>query len=273
MRVLAAAPGRVVTRDALIEALWAADRPADPDANLNVLVNRARRTLSDAISTTDRGYRLPAPVVIDIDRFEALVAAGDGEAALALWRGEPLPEDADEEWAQPIRHRLARRHQDALEMAAATALTNGSTRRAGDLAAEAVQSAPLREASHPLLVRALASGGDNAAALAALERLRTLLAEELGIDPSREAAALHQRLLRSEVEPAVESASGAFVGRDPELTMLCRLNPLTLVAGPSGSGKSRLIAETMARIRRPIVSARAILPEQNAPWSLAGALI
>jgi DNA-binding SARP family transcriptional activator len=42
VRVLAASPGRLVTREVLIDALWRADRPADPDANLNVLVNRAR---------------------------------------------------------------------------------------------------------------------------------------------------------------------------------------------------------------------------------------
>jgi two-component SAPR family response regulator len=121
VRVLAASPGRVVTRDVLIEALWGADRPADPDANLNVLVNRARKALSGAIDTTDRGYRLPASVVVDADLFQDSVAAGDGEAALALWHGEPLPQDAYEEWAQPVRHRLERRHQDALELAAASA--------------------------------------------------------------------------------------------------------------------------------------------------------
>lgn len=273
VRVLAASPGRVVTRDVLIEALWGADRPADPDANLNVLVNRARKALSGAIDTTDRGYRLPASVVVDADLFEDSVAAGDGEAALALWHGEPLPQDAYEEWAQPVRHRLERRHQDALELAAAAALAGGSSRRAADLAAEAVERAPLREAAHLLLVRALAAGGDQAAALAAYERLRSRLAEELGIDPSREAGALHERLLRSKFEPAVESGSGAFVGRDQELTMLCRLNPLTVVAGRSGSGKSRLLTEAMARVRQSVVRARAVLPEQDAPWSLAGALL
>jgi DNA-binding SARP family transcriptional activator len=274
VRVLAASPGRVVTRDVLIEALWGADRPADPDANLNVLVNRARKALCGAIETTDRGYRLPAAVIVDADLFEDSVAAGDGEVALSLWHGEPLPQDAYEEWAQPVRHRLERRHQDALELAAAAALAAGSSRRAADLAAEAVEHAPLREAAHLLLVRALAAGGDQAAALAAYERLRALLTEELGIDPSREAAALHERLLlRTELEPAVEAGSGAFVGRDQELTTLCRLNPLTVLAGPSGSGKSRLLTEAKTRVRQSVIRARAVLPEQEAPWSLACALL
>jgi DNA-binding SARP family transcriptional activator/tetratricopeptide (TPR) repeat protein len=273
VRLLACAPGRTASRDGLIDALWGADAPADPDANLNVLVNRARKVLPGAVEKAGRGYRLGPSVAVDAERFEDLVTAGDGEAALELWRGDPLPDDAYETWAQPVRDRLVRLHQDALELAAVAALASGSVRHAADLAARAVALAPLREAAHLLLVRALAASGDQAAALAAYGRLRTALAEELGVDPSHEAAAVHERLLRGSAEPAVESGAGAFVGRDRELTALCRLDPLAVVAGRSGSGKSRLLAEVTTRLREPFVCARAVLPERDAPWSLARALL
>lgn len=273
VRLLACSSGRAASRDALIDALWGFDAPADPAANLNVLVNRARTALPGAIDTAGRGYRLAPSVTVDAERFEELVTAGDGEAALVLWRGEPLPEDLDEPWAEPVRERLLRLHQDALELAATAALAGGSARHAADLAAQAVALAPLRETAHLLLVRALAAGGDQAAALAAYDRLRALLADELGVDPSGEAAAVQERLLRGEAEPAVESGAAAFVGRDHELTALCRLVPLTVVAGRSGSGKSRLLAETTSRVRAPRVTARAVLPERDAPWSLARALL
>lgn len=273
VRLLACAPGRTATRDGLIDALWGADAPADPDANLNVLVNRARKALPGGVEKAGRGYRLGPSVAVDAERFEDLVTAGDGEAALELWRGDPLPDDAYETWAQPVRDRLLRLRQDALELAAVAALAGGSVRHAVDLAAQAVVLAPLREAAHLLLVRALSAGGDQAAALAAYDRLRTTLAEELGVDPSHEAAAVHERLLRGNAEPAVESGACAFVGRDQELAALCRLDPLAVVAGRSGSGKSRLLAEVTARLREPLVCARAVLPEREAPWSLARALL
>lgn len=77
VRLLVTRRGEVVTREALIEALWGDRAPADPDANLNVLVNRARRGLGDSglIATVPGGYVFPsaAAVRIDVERFEVLV--------------------------------------------------------------------------------------------------------------------------------------------------------------------------------------------------------
>lgn len=111
LRVLACRRGELVTGDFLIEALWGDAAPADPDANLNAVVNRARRALASqaAIETASGGYLLPASeeVRTDVELFEAAaVAAREAQRrgrwavalvaarkALALWRGDPLPED------------------------------------------------------------------------------------------------------------------------------------------------------------------------------------
>ena len=298
VRVLAVQRGRVVTRDALIEALWGEQAPADPAANLNVLVNRARRALGDAelIQTVAGGYLLRdgAGVVVDAEVFETRVRearadldAGDAgralagsEAALAQWSGgEPLAEDAYDDWATPHRERLRRARQEALEVGAEAALASGATRRAAALAQEAVAEQPLREAAHLLLVRALAAGGDHAAALTAYDRLRRALAEELGIDPSPAAAQLQQRLLRGEPVGATAVARPTpprFVGRDGELATLVRVvrrGEVALLAGRAGSGKSRLLAELTARTPGTVLHARAVLPERETPWSLARALL
>ncbi|MGH2708434.1 MAG: AfsR/SARP family transcriptional regulator, partial [Actinomycetota bacterium] len=45
VRILATRRGTFVPRDVLIEALWPATSPANPDLNLNVTINRARRAL------------------------------------------------------------------------------------------------------------------------------------------------------------------------------------------------------------------------------------
>ncbi|MBA3655337.1 MAG: helix-turn-helix domain-containing protein, partial [Actinobacteria bacterium] len=75
--MLAASRGRVLTRDILIEGIWGGQLPADPAANLNVLVNRARRALDDPawIQTTEGGYLLvdDSRVTVDVEQFEALV--------------------------------------------------------------------------------------------------------------------------------------------------------------------------------------------------------
>ena len=223
VRILAAERGRVVSRDALIEALWGEQLPADPGTNLNVVVNRARRALgeTDVLQTASGGYVLldGTGVLVDVERFEELVtraraarSRGDGVdaaraagAALELW-GEPLPEDAYADWARPHRDRLERLHQDALEIGADGLLATGHAREAVALAAQAVARQPLREAAYLLLVRAHAAEGDQAAAVAAYLDLRRMLADELGIDPSPEATAIYEQLLRGTLPARTESA-------------------------------------------------------------------
>lgn len=291
VRILAASRGSVLTRDALVEALWGARPPADPDANLNVLVNRARRALGEAslIRTVSGGYLLDEgeSLAVDAHGMAALVALAREqhdrgspsalatvETALDRW-GEPWPEDAYADWAAPHRDRLHRIHQEALEIGAAAAMRCGRSARAVELAEEAVAAAPLREPAHLLLVQALAANGDSAAALAAYDRLRTVLADELGIDPSGAAEHLHTRLLRGESAGRREGGPGQlpFVGRSRELAALRGGGRVVLLAGQPGAGKSRLLAELAATTPGAVVSARAVLPEREYPWSLCRPLL
>jgi hypothetical protein len=48
---------------------------------------------------------------------------------------------------------------------------------------------------------------------------------------------------------------------------------VAVVVGPSGSGKSRLLAEVAARSPLPVVAARAFLPEREEAWGLARTLL
>lgn len=295
LRILAIERGRVLSRDALIEALWGEQPPADPATNLNVVVNRARRALRQpgVLETVSGGYLLcrDADIVVDVELFERAVAAaraahtaGDlpaavalGVDALQLW-AEPLPDDAYAEWAGPHRYRLQRVHQEALELVADAALGTGQTRIAVEHASRAVELQPLREAARLLLVRGLAASGDRAAAIAAYLDLRRVLADELGVDPSAEAAVLYDDLLHGrERSPTQAPATPArpFVGRDLELTALRSLDRdqrIAAVAGRSGSGKSRLLDALIANSDRPVLFARALLPERDEPWSVVRSL-
>jgi DNA-binding SARP family transcriptional activator/class 3 adenylate cyclase len=306
VRVLVTRRGEYVSHDVLAEALWPARLPADPAANLKVLVNRARRALGDPglILTAPGGYSFAAGDACVVDAESFLAAAESGRQQLAADRAgaalrefrqaldrwsEPLPEDAYEDWAQEYRATLARAHLQVLEEAAAAALAVRDPAQAAALAEQAVARQPLRETAHVLLARALAASGDQAAALRALARLRDRLVEELGIDPSPAARQLEQQILQGEhlgpavARPAAPTPRAAFsqlpfVGRDAELDVVLDAvsgpSPGTaLVAGGPGTGKTRLLSEVAARSELAVLAIRAFLPEREEPWGLARSLL
>jgi tetratricopeptide (TPR) repeat protein len=230
---------------------------------------------------------------VDVAEFLALAERGRRElaagrpgaaltactAALALW-GEPLPEDTYADWARPVRERLARVHTETLEVAARAALAVGDAPAAVGHAEAAVAAEPLRESAALVLARASAAGGDRAAALSVLAAARRRLAEELGVDPSAEAVRLQRTLLAggaaARPRAPVGFAGPAFVGRDAELARLraaVAAGEVATVAGPAGVGKSRLVAEAVRGLGRPVVAARAVLPERAEAWSLARSVL
>src|SRR4051794_41033163 len=203
LRVLAVRRPDLVPHEVLAEALWPDRLPADPVANLGVLVNRARRGLGDPslIVTGTGGYALGAACTVDTTGFLAAIEqarmAGEDHVAtlracrsvLALW-GEPLAEDTYADWARGPRERLHQIRVEACERAARAALALGDARGAAGWAADAVAAEPLRESAALVLAKALAAAGDPAGALGVLAGLRARLAAELGVDPSAQVAEL-----------------------------------------------------------------------------------
>jgi DNA-binding SARP family transcriptional activator/tetratricopeptide (TPR) repeat protein len=300
LRVLAVRRPDLVPHEALAEALWPDRLPADPVANLGVLVNRARRALGDPtlIVTGTGGYALGSACMVDVTEFLAAIelarTAGDDHAATLracrsaaeLW-GEPLAEDTYADWAREPRERLQQAMVEGYERAARAALALGDPREAAGWAADAVVADPLRESTSLVLAQALAAAGDPAGALARLAELRARLADELGIDPSAEVEQLQVALLRGEVRavrrvavpaPTQPRSFGdlAFVGRDDELTRLRAAVAgfeVAMLAGAAGTGKSRLLAELVRESSLPVIEARAFLPERCEAWGLARSLL
>ncbi|MGH9002947.1 MAG: BTAD domain-containing putative transcriptional regulator, partial [Acidimicrobiia bacterium] len=307
VRFLVTRRGGFVSRNVLAEALWPERMPADPTASLWTLIRRARAALGDPalIVTGPGGYSFAGgeACVVDTEVFLAAVQAahdhlvagrvaaafGEFRSALERWAGEPLAEDAYDDWAQEPRAVLTRAYLLALEGGAEAALALGEPGQAVVLAERGVAREPLRESAALLLARALAASGDLVAALRTIDALRGRLAEEAGLGLSPHAVALETRLQRGEpvpgtprppamapLRPAFEGL--AFVGRDEELgavlAAVCGAEPGTvLVAGSAGTGKSRLLAEGVGRLEMPVLALRAFLPERNEPWSLARALL
>ncbi len=271
---LALEPGRWVSASALVDDLWEADAadgsgsPADPLNALQSLVSRLRRLLPEPglLESSASGYRLAlAPDDVDATRFDETVARGraalrrgdPGAAATllddarTLWRGVPLADLDGAAFTQPYASHLEQLHLGAQEDRREAVLQLG---RGAELIPELealVGAEPLHERSAAQLVRALAAAGRQADALAAFERTRTALVEELGLDPSPELAAAHQSVLVGATPPPpaeqrrnnLPTALTSFVGRDAELDRLERLmaaSRLVTLTGPGGAGKTRL---------------------------------
>ncbi len=262
---LALEPGRVVGTPVLADAVWGDDPPAGAAGALQALASRVRRLLPDPtlLVSTAGGYRLAvAPDDVDALRFEQLATAGrtalrHGDlagaqtaltGALALWRGPALADVADATFAAAPAARLSELRVAAAEDHAEVALQRGV-----DVTAELdalARAEPLRERPHSQLMRALHATGRSAEALAVYDRLRDRLADELGIDPSADLAALHLEILRGETGPVhrgnLRTGLTSFVGRDADLTRVAGLlaaGRLVTLVGPGGAGKTRLATE------------------------------
>ena len=300
LRMLAVQRGRLVPVDVLTEWLWPDRAPADPPANLQVLVNRVRRAvLPDLVITGTAGYALTEEpwCVVDLERFAAELRRArslDGPAALQLYQSalvgsdaEPLAEDRYARWADPFREEILQLRQAAWERGAGLALAAGQPALAVEWAAAAVRAEPLREAAALALVRGLAAAGDRVGALARYDTYRRRLADELGLDPSPEAAQVQEALLQAEPAPEKVSDRGLelvalaplrFVGRDRELAVIATVlsgravgRRVVRVAGRSGTGKSRLLAEIGETV--PATYVRAFWADRDEPWTLARGLL
>ena len=257
-----------------VTRLRAALAPAGPEGN--------------AIRTVAPGYQLVLDrAAVDAYAFMDLIrqarqAVEDGMAeeaerqlaeALALWRGEPYGAFGQHEFFAAEARRLEEMRLAALELQLAAGLTLG---RHADLVTDAqalCAAHPLREQLWVHLVTALYRCGRQGEALAALGRVRALLVEELGADPGIELRTLEQQVLRQDPQLAVPSGRRAvepplppeldpagrpFFGRAEELAWLqdawtevtaSGRSRLVVIAGPAGSGRTRLVAEFATRLR------------------------
>src|SRR6478609_2925826 len=208
--------GRVVSTDALITAVWAGQPPAAPQAALQAYVSHLRKRLdpqgapglrTGIIERIGPGYALRLPEhAVDAWRFESLVGNAFRALdpvpllteALALWHGAAVAGYADEDWARPTAQRWTALRGEAQERLYAARLDQGDD---GVLIAELeafVELAPLREERWRLLALALYRAHRQADALAALRRIRALLADELGIDPGPALRSLEAEILSQE---------------------------------------------------------------------------
>ncbi|WP_052434072.1 AfsR/SARP family transcriptional regulator [Streptacidiphilus melanogenes] len=221
---------QVVGLDELADSVWQGKPTEAAATTLRSYVMRLRRVLGPAdggrVRAVGTGYRLEVrPGELDLQVFTDLAARGRraraacewaqcaavlGEA-LALWRGEPLPDLARHAGEHPDVEGLRELRLQALDWRIEADLRLG--RHAEVLAELRALTAqhPLVEVFHAQLMLALYRSGRQADALAAYEQARQVLAEELGADPGPPLQQLHRRVLALDpsldLEPGTEEAT------------------------------------------------------------------
>ena len=223
----AARPGARPARSprAAAELLWP-DRTADSAANnLHQALYVARRALeaagADALECLALARRHAGPLrgAPGRDRrrrvrgaAELARAAGTVEAyrdALALYRGELLPEDRYEDWTAGRREALRELHLALLLELAELHAGLGDAAGAVETLQRAVVDDPMHEEAHRRLMRLFAEVGRRQQALAQYQQLRQTLRREYEADPDPETRRLFQDILAGRLDPIAATEAPA----------------------------------------------------------------
>jgi WD40 repeat protein/DNA-binding SARP family transcriptional activator len=222
---LIARAGRVVSADDLIDELWGEHPPRTAERTLVSYVSRLRGALQsgrspgsnqDVIASRGDGYALDgAGHQIDAIRFEEL--SGEGrrlldagrpqeavpvlEAALDLWRGAAYQGYRYTGFGAAEGERLDELRRAATEDLIDSNLVAGDADQLVPGLETMVREEPLRERRWGQLMFALCRSGRQAEALQAFTRARSVLVDELGIEPG----------------PDLQRLQAAILAQDPKL--------------------------------------------------------
>ncbi|MFJ8545479.1 BTAD domain-containing putative transcriptional regulator [Streptomyces sp. NPDC093586] len=280
LAALLLAKGRVVSDSRLNFLLWGWEPPATSGAQIYTYMSRLRKLLGDEVCIERRppGYLLQAPhSAVDLLEFERLdrlgraaLAQGRHREAGALlaealghWRGTALA-NVTEHLADAELPQLEEARMHALESRIEADLALG---RHEQLTAELtglVARHPLREKLRAQLMTALYRGGRQSDALQSYYEGRTLLADQLGIDPGEALDSTYAAVLKGiqgpgpggATRPAREPAAGfaapttlppdvdELIGRDGETRVL----RTQLAESAAGRGPRHLLITGMAGV-------------------------
>ena len=272
LALLALAQGHAVSAEQLIVGLWGEDAPFSTSKTVQVHVSTLRSRIRESglgVLFTPAGYVLDIDGdEIDVVRFERLAELGMDAAkharpqvasqvlreALQLWSGEPLANVLDAPFASAEADRLGLRRVAVIQARVDADLLIGLGATLVDEVRAIAEANPYDERAWGQLMVCLYRAGKPAAALDAYRALRSVLGEDLGLEPGPELAELERQVLmhddrllaqptRSARRHNLPQEMSSFIGREQELGVLCdhvRHSRLTTVTGAGGAGKTRL---------------------------------
>jgi len=292
---LARSPGHRRSREHLVGLLWGDKPDSTARHSLNEALRTLRRTGGENLldSVGDQVVLNDAAVSLDVDELERQVAEQRWAEAVELVRGSwmegfAVPDCTSfEDWLAAERMHWTSVATSAMQTHGATLLARGDEAGTQDVARRALALDPFSDGAIRLLMEAAAVRGERASALSMYEEFTRRLESELGIAPEPDTAALAGRVhqeriwkLPEEIPPEELWARRVpLVGRERELeTMVSAMRssvtqrqPAVIVCrGESGSGKTRLAEEVIARARlegAAVASFRAVESDGSADWS------
>lgn len=284
------------SRDALIGLLWG-DVPETKARNaFRQALHRLRTALGESVIPQDPDALFvadDASLIIDVERFEEFLGAGDVEKAILEYRGDFLSglsvsEPSFDSWVESRRKRYRAMFRDALRAAIQKDLESGEVARALQRAATLANSDPMDADAAVLYASTLLGAGRRAEGLHALEEFERRYKSEMDAPAPVSVREFASRLRKTPAEPGIRSATrtrAAFAGRETELALLISRikalesggGSLVVIDGESGVGKTRLIDEFLVRaadVGPPLLLlGREQSPEAGIPYaSLAEAL-
>ena len=257
----------------LITALWEGWPPSGARASIHSYVSNLRKLLTGVgidprgvLAAAPPGYRLNIPEnTCDLGRFIAEKAAGVHaaaagrfeqatrhlSAALAEWRGPVLEDLRDFQFVDTFATSLV---EDKMVVHTAQAEAEIACGRASAVIAELealTVEHPYREQLWAQLITAYYLTDRQSDALAAYRRVKTTLADDLGIDPGQTLRDLNERILRQERLDVKKSAKTTAAGT------ITVLDQRTMVSGQKvvaylhdASGHSYPLQSAATRIGR-----------------------
>ncbi len=224
--------GEPISADRLIDELWGEDPPPTARTVVHGLVARLRRVLEPGrararpgglLRTSESGYRLAIqPHAVDAHRFKRLMDEARGapaevraatlSAALDLWRGPALADFANEPFAQRAITALEELRTQAIEDRIEADLALGRAAELVPELEELIREHPFRERLRGSLMLGLYRSGRQADALQAYRDARSLLVEELGLEPGPDLRVLETAILKQDPALDVPSPDRARTG-------------------------------------------------------------
>jgi len=225
LKILLTDPGQPFMYDQLADSLLSDADPQTAIHNVQARASELRRVLepeltqgreSRFILSVGEGYAF-APTCgyhLDTEEFSSGLDAAHKlaaeaqwpeaierfEDALAAYRGNFLPEDRYEEWAEHTRSRLRKAYLDALATQASCYAELGRYRQAIASCQRLLQLEPFRESAIRQLMMHQQQAGYHAQALDSFRHGERALKEHLGVEPSAETLALCDEIHRQRVE-------------------------------------------------------------------------
>ena len=280
LAILVVHANSVVSADHLIDEVWGEEAPKSARRTLHSYVANLRKTLNvhgEILSGRQGGYILEVdPSSVDVVRFAQNVDEARSlhvtdptgamrllDEAFAMWRGPPFGSLTDDVPSLRIESaRLEELRLTAVELRIDCEFEIGhGDSTIGDLEC-LVAEHPYREGLWHRLMLALYRSGRQGEALGAYQRVRKILGEELGIEPSRGLAQLEEQIqpARRARGPRVVPPGPRRASRSSKSRSSSRTQPSTATRPRQRRRRARPCSNT------PEISRRPFSQETASPW-------